>query len=140
MFIMTALMCLSLNIYHESRGEPIDGQIAVAQVTMNRAEQDEAEVCNTVFEKGQFSWTRDVVRYTKTGAYKIKHHSPKFSPRDKHAWEVAVAIAEAALTEGALKNVVGDATHFRNVREARRWHPGLRFVKQVGHHRFYVTT
>jgi spore germination cell wall hydrolase CwlJ-like protein len=140
MFIMTAVMCLALNVYSEARGEPIDGQIAVAQVTMNRAEQVESEVCNTVFEKGQFSWTKDAVQYTKSGAYKIKRHSPKFTPRDKHAWEVAVAIAEAALTEGALKNVVGNATHFRNIREARRWHHGLRFVKQVGHHRFYVET
>ena len=30
------LMCLARNIYHEARGEPITGQYAVAEVTMNR--------------------------------------------------------------------------------------------------------
>ena len=138
--IMTAVVCLALTVYHEARGEPIDGQIAVAQVTMNRADQEESKVCEVVFEKNQFSWTREVVRYTKHGVAKIKHNSPKLKPRDKHAWDVALAIAEAATVEGALKNVVGDATHFRNIHEARRWHHGLRFVKQVGHHRFYVET
>ena len=28
--------CLALNIYHESRGEPLSGQIAVAHTTLNR--------------------------------------------------------------------------------------------------------
>ena len=34
--IETALMCLALNIYFEARSEPIEGQIAIAEVTLNR--------------------------------------------------------------------------------------------------------
>src|SRR5688572_26685042 len=30
------LNCLAENVYYESRGEPLDGQYAVAEVTMNR--------------------------------------------------------------------------------------------------------
>jgi len=131
-------MCLALNVYSESRGEPVDGQIAVAQVTMNRADQAEEKVCDVVFQKGQFSWTRDVVQRTKSGVVRLKKHSPKLHPRDKQSWDIALAIAEAAIEGGVLKDVVGSATHFRNIHEAHRWHKGLRFVKQVGHHRFYV--
>ena len=29
-------MCLALNIYFEARSEPIQGQIAIAEVTLNR--------------------------------------------------------------------------------------------------------
>ena len=50
--------CLATNIYHEARGESIIGQKAVAFVTMNRAKSGKypSNVCNVVFQKGQFSW------------------------------------------------------------------------------------
>ena len=34
--IAEALVCLALNIYHEAKNQPLIGQIAVAQVTINR--------------------------------------------------------------------------------------------------------
>ena len=34
--ILEGLACLALNIYHEARGESIEGQIAVSQVVMER--------------------------------------------------------------------------------------------------------
>lgn len=60
MFIASALMCLSLNIYFEAAGEPYAGRMAVARVTMNRAVTT-ANVCDTVMAKGQFSWTSKMV-------------------------------------------------------------------------------
>ena len=63
------LMCLARNIYHESRGEPIAGQYAVAEVTLNRVDSRHFPdtVCEVVYEKrfdsgrnrlvGAFSWT-----------------------------------------------------------------------------------
>ena len=35
--IKTAILCLALTVYHESRGEPQAGQYAVAEVVMNRS-------------------------------------------------------------------------------------------------------
>ena len=37
---MIAELCLSLALYHEARGEPLNGQRAVAEVIMNRVESD----------------------------------------------------------------------------------------------------
>lgn len=63
------LMCLARNIYHEARGEPIAGQYAVAEVTLNRVDSRHFPdtVCDVVYEKrfdsrrnrlvGAFSWT-----------------------------------------------------------------------------------
>lgn len=54
--------CLAENIYHESRSEPINGQIAVAFVTLNRTRSEEFpdNVCDVVKQKTkrvcQFSW------------------------------------------------------------------------------------
>lgn len=48
-------------MYHESRGEPIQGQLAVGNVVINR--QDDPSfpntVCGVVFQKMQFSWYWD---------------------------------------------------------------------------------
>ncbi|WP_211595190.1 cell wall hydrolase [Paracoccus litorisediminis] len=55
-------LCLALNIYHEARGEPLKGQVAVGQVTLNRAAvayKGASSVCDTVFARKQFSWTHE---------------------------------------------------------------------------------
>lgn len=36
MSITTAVMCIALNVYHEARGEPLAGKVAVTQVVLNR--------------------------------------------------------------------------------------------------------
>lgn len=62
---MTPLACLALNIYYEAATEPLAGKVAVAQVTLNRAEGDPAKVCNVVYARSvvdgkkiaAFSWT-----------------------------------------------------------------------------------
>lgn len=63
------LACLAHNIYHEARGEPLAGQYAVAEVTLNRVASSRFPdtVCEVVFEQrwdrirkrhvGAFSWT-----------------------------------------------------------------------------------
>lgn len=56
------IRCLADNIYHEAKGEPHDGKLAVALVTMNRtaAKGFPETVCGVVYEKTrgfcQFSW------------------------------------------------------------------------------------
>ena len=60
--------CMAQNIYHEARGESIDGQLAVAHVTYNRVKSPRFPntICAVVTQdKGpkpwdcQFSWTCD---------------------------------------------------------------------------------
>jgi hypothetical protein len=48
----TDLECLAENIYFEARGEPLDGQYAVAEVTLNRTRSDNFPhtVCGVVHE------------------------------------------------------------------------------------------
>ena len=52
--------CLTLNAYHEARGEGEKGIIAVAMVTVNRAaskHMGSKTVCQAVMKPKQFSWT-----------------------------------------------------------------------------------
>lgn len=55
------LRCMAMNIYHESRGESITGQRAVAFVTLNRMEHSyfPDTICDVVWQHSQFAWTQD---------------------------------------------------------------------------------
>lgn len=65
------LNCLARNIYFEAGNEPFEGKVAVAQVTMNRANSGEfpGDICQVVYQKNviyqqvvcQFSWYCDRV-------------------------------------------------------------------------------
>jgi N-acetylmuramoyl-L-alanine amidase len=56
-----AATCLALNIYWEARNQDYDGQLLVAEVTMNRVYSDKFpnEICDVVYSKKAFSWTHD---------------------------------------------------------------------------------
>lgn len=58
---------LALNVLHEAAGEPLEGQLAVAQVTIARAlsgrrEFGDGTISGTIRKKNQFSWTRDPLK------------------------------------------------------------------------------
>lgn len=57
----TPVEWLALNIYHESRSESLDGQVAVAIVTINRLKSDcyPNTIEKVVTQKDQFSWYWD---------------------------------------------------------------------------------
>lgn len=54
--IAEALICLAVTIYHEGRGEPLEGQKAIANVVVNRSLQSGKSICHEVKRKHQFSW------------------------------------------------------------------------------------
>jgi hypothetical protein len=53
--------CLAEAVYHESRGESLEGQAAVARVVLNRSKFPKAfgdSICKVVYQKGQFTWSK----------------------------------------------------------------------------------
>lgn len=63
-----ALFCLTLAIYHESRGEPELGQRAVAEVIINRVENPywPSTPCKVISAKSQFSFFWDDLPFDMT--------------------------------------------------------------------------
>lgn len=113
--------CLARAVYWEAKGEPLDGQLAVAEVILNRVARGKfgRDVCDVVTAPRQFSFVRG-------------GHIPV--PVNRGSYAEAKAIAWIALAD-AWKPIVGDATHFH----ARYVNPGWRMtrVAQVGNHIFY---
>ena len=115
--------CLAASVYFESKSEPLEGQLAVAEVVINRAESGgrfPPSICSVVFQKGQFSFVRG------NGFPPIK--------RDSKAWQTAVAIAEIAMDE-QWESRASDALFFHATRVSPRWNKVR--VAQLGNHVFY---
>jgi N-acetylmuramoyl-L-alanine amidase len=114
--------CLARGVYYESKGEPLAGQLTVAEVIINRARSGRfpSTVCGVLRQRGQFSFVRG-------------GHIPQ-PPAGSRDWRVAVAIAQIAmqdLADGAAPRAL--FFHARHVR------PGWRLtrVATVGNHIFY---
>ena len=125
----TALMCLALNIYFEARSEPIQGQIAIAEVTLNRVASPNFpnDVCSVVLQDNsagcQFSWWCD---------------GKSDYPRENNSLRTSKAIAKMMLEEGQYISVVGDdATYYHSTDVDPYWASEFEKVKTVGKHIFY---
>jgi N-acetylmuramoyl-L-alanine amidase len=113
--------CLSSAIYYEARGEPLEGQLAVAYVVLNRARSGRFpnSLCAVILQPKQFS-------FVTTGQI--------IQPPNNEEWRTSVAISEIARRH-KRNSPVGEATHYHNLDVWPEWH--LERVAQIGHHVFY---
>ena len=116
-----AITCLALNIYHEARGEPIEGMQAVALVTLNRSLVTNKSICEVVHSPNQFSWT----------IYKPKATDPK-------AYKLAEKVAIDVLT-GKVSDITHGSTFYHNKQVSPYWKRKFVFRKKIGSHYFYFT-
>ncbi|NIM71715.1 MAG: hypothetical protein GTO67_03590 [Gammaproteobacteria bacterium] len=126
------LTCLTENIYHEARGEPIDGQYAVAEVTMNRVASKHYPntVCEVVYQANF-----DVIRRRHVSAFSWTELDFD-APVDRGIWERTWKIAEEVYDRKAEPRAEGALFyHARYIRP--RWARGKRRIAKIGKHVFY---
>jgi spore germination cell wall hydrolase CwlJ-like protein len=122
MLDMAIVTCLALNIYHEARGESLDAQLLVAEVTINRAQEDNKTLCEVVWEDSQFSWTND---------------GKSDKPKDLEAYAQSVILANQALTDPA--SLLGSgANHYHEASILPKWAKHMTRLGQYGNHIFYT--
>jgi len=134
-FMALELNCLATNIYFEGRGETLAGQIAIAEVTLNRVESKRFPdtICGVVYQaetyesgfpirhRCQFSWYCDGLKEIIT---------------DEDAWQKAyntafmiTQIKRPELTQGSL--------YYHSIRVSPEWRKEKEYVITVGEHIFY---
>ena len=115
------LACMAGAIYFESKGEPLSGQLAVANVILNRAKSGRfpRSICSVIKQPGQFSFVRGG-RIPAIGANAM--------------YRTATAIAQVAIAD-KWDSPAPNALYFH----ARRVSPGWRMTKvaSIGNHIFY---
>jgi hypothetical protein len=116
--------CLAKAVYFEARGEPIDGQLAVAEVVLNRAASGRypSDICAVVTQPWQFSFI-------------TKGRFPKPDMRSD-SWRKAVAIARIAqgnLADKLASNVLWYHADY----VSPSWGKRLSRQVKIGLHIFY---
>lgn len=118
---------LALNIYHEARGETVEGMMAVGVVTLNRVAS--LKYPNTIEEvvkqNRQFSWYWD-------GRCDI--------PRDITSWETSKSIARILLINNTLpiKKKLDGVYHYHATHVKPRWTKKMDRIAIIGNHIFYM--
>jgi spore germination cell wall hydrolase CwlJ-like protein len=126
----SAEKCLADAIYFESRGEAVRGQIAVAQVVMNRVFSGyyPRSVCGTVYQNKhrrlacQFTFACDGIPDTVT---------------EPHAWLRATRIARDVLDGKYWLPEVDRATHYHAYWVRPSWVREMKRLYKFGVHTFY---
>ncbi len=126
------VLCLAQNVYFESRGQPLAGQVGVAQVTLNRLDEGYARtVCGVVRQRlvqdvCQFSWVCERNPNARGGG---------------HEWRLAIGIALAVLSDREnIQDPTNGATHFHATYVRPDWSRLYNNASQIGDHVFYRRT
>jgi len=155
------LMCLAKNIYYEAGLEGREGMVAVAQVTLNRTQNDKFPntVCGVVNQKTEVVKTQ---RVTRTEVVRRPFWAPKTVERQETVkrrvhvcqfswvcnppapvryvsarWEESLAVATEVMYQGMRlpSDAMAEALYFHNTHVRPRW--GLERIARIGNHIFY---
>lgn len=118
--------CMVRNIYYEAGVEDDLGKYAVAQVTLNRKKTGYwgKNICNVVYSKAQFSWT------------KVKERA-WLRPKDA-TWVRCREIATDVLHDGVRVKPLKKALFYHAAYVSPHWRDNSKRVIKIGEHIFYT--
>lgn len=118
--------CIAVAVYHEARGESLEGQLAVARVIMNRAASGKypPSWCATVKQPWQFSFVNP-----RSGQF-------PYTDTNSDSWRKAVAITKLATSE-VVPILSNDVLWYHADYVAPSWGRRLSRVDKIGTHIFY---
>jgi spore germination cell wall hydrolase CwlJ-like protein len=122
--------CLADAIYYESRGEPKQGQIAVAQVVVNRAFSGfyPSDICGVVYQNAN--------RYLAC-QFTFACEGKKLVVDEPDMWEQAKQISHDMLDGRLWLDEIGKATHYHAYWVHPDWIREMRKINRIGVHTFY---
>lgn len=125
------LECLARNIYYEAGNQPFEGKVAVAQVTINRAESGQfpKDICQVVYQKNivyervlcQFSWYCETATMTR--------------PKNTAVFKESEMVARQVLLEGFRLPSLKNALYFHATHINPKWNRER--VAVIAGHVFY---
>ncbi len=135
-------ICLAQNIYHEARGEKVEGQIAVSNVVINRVESKQFpnDICSVVYQRNQIEIIDKVLKLLRIPAFcqfswtcdPISNDSYK----DSESWKNSQSLARE-IVQGAHDDLTNGATHYHSVYVNPYWADSLNETVVIGNHHFY---
>jgi spore germination cell wall hydrolase CwlJ-like protein len=124
------MKCLAEAVYFEARSEPEDGQVAVAQVVLNRVRHENYpdSVCGVVYQNAHRFLACQFTFACEGKSLRITEPQP---------WRVARRIAEAVVEGTLFLDEVGASTHYHADYVRPTWARRLKRMDVIGRHTFY---
>ena len=114
---------LAINDYHEARGEPIEGRIAIGHIVLNRCLKHGVSVKDVILKPWQFSW---------------HNHNSYPAITDMVALQKSLEIPDMVINERLSGKDLWRADHYFNPSIALpSWAEKMTFIKRIGNHDFY---
>ena len=135
--ISAAVMCLAMNLYHETRGETLAGNIAVGYVTMNRVADKRYPdtVCGVVHQAKYHGW--DLVNPIKNRCqFSWYCDGISDNPQDGKAMLESVILAQHII-DGTVTDISEGATHYHANYVNPYWAEDMFLVLEIDQHLFY---
>ena len=123
------MSCLAEALYFEARGEPIQGQLAVGEVILNRVEDMRypSSICKVI---NQGTGRRFACQFTYTCDGKLE------TVHERKPYEMALKIAKILMTTHDGKLTRG-STHYHSNYVNPKWSKKFERVAKFGRHIFY---
>ena len=132
------LLAMTLNVYEEARSESIQGQLAVAETTLNRVVDTRwpSDVTSVVLQRRQFSW---VGAAGITDGFDLMSYQSALlasaNEIDLAAYRKAEQVAKKVLTTGYKPRYA--FTHYHTTAIKPVWTKGQTKSLTIGTHKFY---
>lgn len=138
------LYCLAQNVYHEARGESVEGMYAVMDVVMNRVKDENFpnDPCGVVFDAKYSEW-----HIANTGRYVPLRNECAFSwycdgkpdtITDEIAWKISYQVAKNYLVDGVHKDISNGATFYHADHVQPFWSVVFKQTAYIDNHIFYT--
>ncbi len=116
--------CLANAVYFEARGESLEGQLAVAEVVLNRMNSGRypTTICGVVTQPAQFSF--------------VRNRRIPAANRGSEAWTKAVAVARIA-QDRTTQQLTNDVLWYHADYVSPSWGRRLNRTTKIGLHIFY---
>jgi hypothetical protein len=127
--------CLAQAIYHEARGESEVGQLAVANVIVNRARSGKfpSTLCGVIYQNAEKGYHRCQFTFACDGRTD--------AARERRAWARSASLAQDVYAEFATGEAVGavpgSALYYHTTNVRPNWANTYNAVAQIGSHIFY---
>ena len=135
--MLTELACMATAIYFEARGEPMVGQVAVAQVIMSRVydERYPDTVCDVVKQGYYYSWDKTIpIRDKCQFSFWCDGKPETIKDEDAYFW--ASEVAQAVMV-GTLYDTTQGATHYHAYYVQPSWSKKFTRTVRINDHIFY---
>ena len=137
MLIETALMCLALNTYHEAKNQSMIGQVATAQVVMNRVADSRYPntVCEVVKQGPKYKGSDVPVRHKCQFSWFCDGKDD--TPKNEKAWRKAQDVAFLVIYDKIKLDVTEGATHYHATYVRPSWAKTKTITTRIEKHIFY---